>query len=99
MPLFVFLIAVPVLFFKYVVLVYILALFSYIATLFSKVSLPFENRLRLAADTAIPVFVFNFFFGTLFGLFDLGVIAGVIITLIYLYFYISQMPVQQTAEE
>ena len=99
MPLFVFLIAVPVLFFKYVVLVYILALFSYIATLFSKVSLPFENRMRLAAVSAIPVFVFNFFFGTLFGLFDLGVIAGVIITLIYLYFYISQMPVQQTAEE
>lgn len=99
LPLFVFLIAIPVLFLKYVVLVYILALFSYVATLFSNVRLPFENRMRLAAVSAIPVFVFNFFFGTLFGLFDLGMIAGVIITLIYLYFYISQMPDEQAAEE
>lgn len=96
MPLAVFLIAVPVLFFKYVVLVYVLALFSYVATLFSKVSLPFEGRMRLAAVSAIPVFMFNFFFGTLFGLFDLGMIAGIVITLIYLYFYISQMPVSET---
>ena len=45
-------------------------------------------------------FVFNFFFGTLFGLFDLGMVVGIIITLVYLYFYIGQLPEKQekTAE-
>ena len=97
LPSLVFLIAVPFLFLKYVILVYLLALFSYIMTLFSKTSLPFEARMRLSAVSAIPVFVFNFFFGTLFELFTLGVVAGMILTLIYLYFYISQLP--QAKEE
>lgn len=99
LPLFVFLIVVPFLFLKYIILVYVLALFSYPATLFSKVSLHFENRMRLAAVSAIPVFTFNFIFGTLFGLFDLGMIVGVLITLIYLYFHLSRIPAGQTAEE
>ena len=92
LPSMIFLIAVPFLFLKYVVLVYLLALFSYILTLFSKMSMPFESRMRLASVSAIPVFVFNFFFGMIFGLFTLGAIAGTILTLIYLYFYISQLP-------
>ena len=98
LPSFVFLISVPVLFFKYVVLVYLLALFSYVMTLFSKVPLHFENRMRLASVSSIPVFVFNFFFGHLFGLFSLGMIAGVIVTLVYLFFYISQMTEEKKEE-
>ena len=91
LPLMTFLIAVPVLFLKYVVLVYLLALLSYVMTFFLKTPLHFENRMRLAAVSAIPVFVFNFFFGTLFELFTLGMVGGMIVTLIYLYFYTSQI--------
>ena len=98
LPSFVFLISVPVLFFKYVVLVYLLALFSYIMTLFSKTHLHFENRMRLASVSSIPVFMFNFFFGHLFGLFSLGLIAGVVITLVYLCFYISQLSEEKKEE-
>lgn len=93
-----FLISVPIVFLKYCVLVYLLALVSYAITVFSKTHLHFEARMRLAAVSAIPVFVFNFFFGTLFGLFSLGMIAGVILSLIYLYFYISQLP-EESEEE
>lgn len=99
LPFFVFLIAIPVLFLKYVVLVYLLALFSYLATLLMRVSIHFEARMRLAAVSAIPVFVFNLFFWDLFGLFYLGPVFGVIVTLIYLFYYISQMPQETAAAE
>ena len=98
LPSLVFLISVPMLFLKYVVLVYVLALFSYVMTIFSKAHLHFESRMRLATVSALPVFVFNFFFGQLFGLFSLSMIAGMIITFVYLYFYISQLP-KEKAEE
>ena len=98
LPSLVFLISVPLLFLKYGVLVYLLALFSYVVTLFSKTRLHFENRMRLASVSAIPVLVFNFFFGHLFGLFSLSMIAGIIITLVYLYFYISQLPEEKSEE-
>ncbi|MBO4644017.1 MAG: DUF1189 family protein [Alphaproteobacteria bacterium] len=98
LPSLVFLISVPLLFLKYCVLVYLLALFSYVITVFSKTRLHFEGRMRLAAVSAIPVLVFNFFFGHLFGLFSLGMVAGVIITLVYLYFYITQLPEEKTEE-
>ena len=91
LPSLVFLISVPVLFLKYCILTYLTALVSYLMTFFSGTSLHFEERMRLAAVSVLPVLVFNFFFGTLFGLFDLGVFAGVVVVLIYLYFYISQM--------
>ncbi len=93
-PLCVFLFSVPILFFKYIFLVYLLALFSYAATLFSKLSLPFENRMRLAAVSALPVLVFNFICARLFGLFELGIVSGSIVALIYLYFYLSGIPQQ-----
>ncbi|MBR4126902.1 MAG: DUF1189 family protein [Alphaproteobacteria bacterium] len=100
LPSFVFLISVPILFLKYGILTYLTALLSYVMTLFFRKPMHFEARMRLAAVSVLPVFVFNFFFGTLFGLFDLGMIAGVIITLVYLYFYIGQLPEEQekTAE-
>lgn len=98
-PSFVFLISVPVLFFKYGVLTYLVALFSYVLTFFSKRKLHFETRMRLAAVSVIPVFVFNFFFHTLFGLFGLSGIAGIIITLIYLYFYIGQLPEEAVGDK
>ena len=99
LPMITFFIAVPVLFLKYVVLVYLLALVSYVMTFFLKTPMHFENRMRLAAVSAIPVFVFNFFFGTVFELFTLGIIGGTIVTLIYLYFYISQLPSNEASEE
>ena len=93
-PSFVFLLSVPVLFFKYVVLAYLAALVSYVMTLFLKKHLHFEARMRLGAVSVLPVLVFNFFFGTMFGLLEAGLIAGTVATLIYLYFYIVQMPVK-----
>lgn len=99
MPMFVFLIAIPLLFLKYVVVVYFLALFSYVLTFFSKKHLHFEERMRLAAVSAIPVFVFNFFFSTLLGILSLGIIGGVILALAYLYFYIAQLPQEIAGEE
>ena len=98
LPIFVFLIAIPILFFKYAILIYVLALFSYLATLFSPLSLHFESRMRLATVSAIPVLVFNFLFATVFGLFDLGIIAGVLITLVYLYFHLSRLRTAQTGK-
>ena len=75
-----------------IVLTYILALVSYVATFFYKNGVPFEARMRLAAVSAIPVFVFNLIFGVLLGLFELGAIAGTIVSLIYLLFYVSWLP-------
>ena len=92
LPSFVLMIAIPMLFFKYVVLTYLLALVSYVATFFYKNGVPFEARMRLAAVSAIPVFVFNLIFGVLLGLFELGAIAGTIVSLIYLLFYVSWLP-------
>ena len=94
-PSFVFLISIPVLFFKYGVLTYLVALFSYVLTLFFKKDLHFETRMRLAAVSVITVFVFNFFFHTLFGLFGLGGISGMIITIVYLFFYIGRLPKEE----
>ena len=91
-PGFVFLISIPVLFLKYGVLTYLVALFSYAVTFFFKKELHFEARMRLAAVSILPVLVFNFFFHTLFGLFGLGIVAGIIITLVYLSFYIGLLP-------
>ena len=98
LPIFVFLIAIPILFFKYAILIYVLALFSYLATLFSPLSLHFESRMRLATVSAIPVLVFNFLFATVFGLFNLGIIAGVLITLVYLYFHLSRLTAAQSGK-
>ncbi|MBR1945700.1 MAG: DUF1189 family protein [Alphaproteobacteria bacterium] len=98
-PSLMFLISIPLLFFKYGVLVYLLALFSYVMTLFSKKPMHFEARMRLATVSALPVFVFNFFFDTMFGLFGLSGIVGIIITLIYLYFYIAQLPPAELKSE
>lgn len=85
-------IAIPMLFLKYVVLVYLLALVSYGVTFFYKNGVPFEARMRLATVSAIPVFVFNLIFGVLLGLFELGAIIGTIVSLIYLFFHASRMP-------
>ena len=93
-PSFVFLLSVPVLFFKYAVLAYLAALVSYVMTLFLKKHLHFEARMRLGAVSVLPVLVFNFFFSTMFGLLEAGLIAGTVATLIYLYFYIVQLPVK-----
>ena len=98
-PSLLFLIAVPLLFFKYGILVYLVALLSYVMTIFSKKPMHFETRMRLAAVSVIPVFVFNFFFDTVFGLFGLGGIAGIIVTVVYLYFYISQLPSEELKSE
>lgn len=93
-----FLVSVPILFFKYGVLTYLVALFSYVMTFFFKKKIHFETRMRLAAVSVIPVFVFNFFFHTLFGLFGLGGIVGIMITVVYLYFYIAQLPENKNQE-
>ena len=98
LPLIVLAIAVPVLFFKYVVLTYLLALFTYAATLFSKTFLPFEARMRLAVISALPVFVFNFVFDTLFGLFGTGAIAGVAVTLVCLWVNMGRLARVESAE-
>lgn len=92
LPAFVLSIAIPMLFLKYVVLVYLLALVSYVATFFYKNGVPFEARMRLATISALPVFVFNLIFGVLLGLFELGAIIGTIVSLIYLFFHASRMP-------
>ncbi len=91
-------IAVPVLFFKYVFLTYLLALFTYAATLFSKTSLPFEARMRLAAISALPVFVFDFVFDSLLGLFGAGAFAGVAVTLVYLWVNLGRLSRAEPAE-
>mgnify|MGYP002515587282 FL=1 len=92
LPAFVLSLAIPLLFLKYVILTYILALVSYAATFFYKNGVPFEVRMRLGAVSAIPVFVFNLIFGILLGLFELGAIAGTIVSLIYMLYYVSWMP-------
>jgi hypothetical protein len=89
LPSFVFLLAVPVMFLKYVVLTYFMALFSYIVTFFSGPEMPFEERMRLAVLAVLPAFVFNLVIGAVLGQYFLGFGLGVLISLFYLFFYLG----------
>lgn len=84
-------IGVPLHFFKYVLLAYLLALGSYFLTLFPYFSVPFEERMRLAVVSCLPVFVYNLIFGTLLGIFSFGPLWGTMISMIYMMYYLLHL--------
>lgn len=91
-PSLVFVIAVPLVFFKYVLITYFVALLTYLMTIFPKVPLVFEQRMRWAAVSTLPVFVINAIFGTMLSWFTLGAIGGVAVVFVYLFYYLMQLP-------
>lgn len=91
-PLMVFVIAAPLVFFKYVVINYFIALLTYAMTIYPRVPLAFEQRMRLSALCTIPVFVINLVFGTALDWFTLGTLGGVIVVFAYLFYYLAQLP-------
>ena len=97
-PLFVFVLATPVLFFKYVIIAYFVALLTYLITLYPRVDLSFESRMRLAAISTLPVFIINMIFGTLFSWFTLGAIGGVLVVFVYLFYYLMQLPKEMLSD-
>lgn len=90
-PLTVFIIVLPMMFFKYVFLTYGLALLTYIITLYPRLPLAFEERMRLAVISCLPVFIINLIFGSALSWFTLGTAGSVLIAFAYLYYYLSQL--------
>lgn len=91
LPFFIFPVTLLAVFFKFVLAGYVVALASYAVTVFSKTPVSFERRMRLAAVSVLPAFVFNFVFGTVAGIFVLGMSGAAVLSLVYLFYYAEKV--------
>lgn len=84
-----FFLVIPGVFFMYLLVLCFYTALSYLMTMFLKTDMPFENRLRLAALSLMPVYILNAL-AFVFGLHVRLGTGGVLITLIYMYCFFRE---------
>lgn len=88
-PAIVFFLFIPGIFFMYLLVMCFYAGVSYLMTLLLKTNMPFENRLRLAALSLMPVYILNAL-ASVGGLHIRLGYSGILITLIYMYCFFRE---------